>query len=265
MDILKEFKDYLLHGGIHKLIDEFRNPKGDIYIALEAKYIPALDARYIKYFNEVRQEDIETYSYFKDHLKKELSKIKIQIAERITDLNKIKNNDPDFYANVRDRAGTIFYDTRRAVDSIPSYKPYSHEILLFITEVEALYTQLFSKVSSKSNVPTSNRGEGIVGEVKLTFGYLGDMHFLKALYHLTLDRGDFIDRDNTTEGDFIEVLTSSDIFQEKGKIRFGCETLQAAYIIGKMQGRFSNFTLKSIEQCGKFYSQKNTLLTANTL
>jgi hypothetical protein len=88
---------------------------------------------------------------------------------------------------------------------------------------------------------------------------------LKELYRLAFERGDVVNRDLTSEDEFINILTADDLSTVEGKIYFGCETTQVAYILEKLKGLSGEFTYVKVEKSGKFFTKKRKELTGTDI
>ncbi len=101
---------------------------------------------------------------------------------------------------------------------------------------------------------------------KITFGYNETTtDKLRSICRLLTLKVDFIDEDQTSEDDFIEVMTSKDIATINNKIHLGCETTQFRYIVDKFRPYFSSLTLSNIEKSKLFYSKNGVVITASNL
>jgi hypothetical protein len=86
---------------------------------------------------------------------------------------------------------------------------------------------------------------------------------LKEIYwNLKMDTGNFINKDMTTEDQFVSILTSENALDVNGAVHFECETTQVAYILEKILVLYPTFSFAMIEKSKKFITKKGTVLRA---
>src|SRR5260221_3189925 len=227
MDILREFKEFFLLGGLKEFIEDFRNPKGETVLYFDTKYIHEKDARSGNHFDEVIQEDIVINRHFKDHLKAHLKKIKEELSKRVDELILIKEDNIIFCKNILVASETDFFIIKNQVADTPELKSYTQDLLHFIVEIEAIYKKVLLNGNLTNNHSVQMENENISGAAKLSFGFKGkDDEFLIKLYNLRLDEDGnhrFVNDDKTTLPIFLKLLKSEILRSKKEKIHIVCQ------------------------------------------
>lgn len=125
--------------------------------------------------------------------------------------------------------------------------------------------QMNNQVNIDSNPstkePNHRKGEK---EAIENFVCLMDDEYLRRLYKGLTQDLDFIDEEQTSMDQFIQVLTT-DWSSQDFKIYWKCETTQLAYLIEKVKTYFRNLTALNIEKSNKFISKKGIIITASNL
>lgn len=96
---------------------------------------------------------------------------------------------------------------------------------------------------------------------KITYCYKKEMDvkILSRLYDEL--KFNYINADITNEDDFVQILTSEDLANEKAKIYWGCDTKQAVYILTRMKDYFKNMTAVEIGRSQRMVTDRGNNLT----
>jgi hypothetical protein len=268
MDILKDFKCFLLGDGLKIDIYNFRNPSSDERFYLDAEYLPDTDSR--KYADD---DQLEAYPIgisivpFTERLKKIFNKYFDELRERCENLKVVSVDNIEFVKEAFDNSDVDFNEIRKHIKSTSEFDTYQEQLILFTSEVEALYKgykfEMISasvKISLKEKLPT----QCICFDFKKS---IYKEEILKDIYDLQISNKSFINQSKTEFEVFEKILLSKNVVTEEGEIYIGCKMIDAVSAIDKMSDFFFNFTASEIGNSGKFFtnSKKPTVLTPNNL
>lgn len=268
MDILKDFKHFLQGEGLREMIHDFRNPTWEEQFYLEAEYLPERDCRQISDEDQLWKDPIGlVFIPFKSRLQKRCEILKNELQERCVSLLVLKESNKEYINKVLSESEVDFNLIRKQVEDDSEMNRYWEYLQSFILEVETIYVKCKLKIlpSGFLESPGIKTGKDKKRDF-ISFEFIGDLKILKKIYqNLNLEAGEFIDKQQTKEADFINILTAENVLSTPGTIRFGCESRQIAYILKKMSGSFSNLKYILIEKSRKFESKNGTLLKADSL
>ncbi|MFZ4707056.1 MAG: DUF6617 family protein, partial [Bacteroidales bacterium] len=100
---------------------------------------------------------------------------------------------------------------------------------------------------------------------RIWFGFRDDLGKLTTVVNQLCFQIELLNPDVSSSEDLLKVFTSENLTPGCTKIQLGCETKHFRYCIDKFQPHFNNLTLSNIEKSKIFYSQRDTLITANNL
>lgn len=265
MDILKDFKGFLLGEGLNQVIHSFRNPSWDQIAYLDVEYLPEIDScRMSTDDPQYLHQGGKVITPFTVRLVNECNRKKKELSDSCESYFILFNRNKSILDDVIKASDTNFNEVREMVKSNIDFNPY-HEILFqFITDIEIIYTRFSNTIIGNSNESILPKHKKSEDQQKLSFHYMGSKELLKSIYFLPLKKGEFIDNDKTPLSKFIEILTSMDLHNTNGEIHLGCQTRQGAYIIKKMQNYFKNLQFKVIQDSGKIKSKKGKIISANS-
>jgi hypothetical protein len=102
-------------------------------------------------------------------------------------------------------------------------------------------------------------------DARFSFGFNGDKEKLKSVL-IALNRNiELLNEDRTSVEDVLNVLISKDLKRGAPLIYIGCETLEFAYIVKKLELSFSNFKPTSIDSSNLFFSKKGIEIKKGSL
>ena len=166
-------------------------------------------------------------------------------------------------------------------------------VIRFLKETEKLYPQFLSELPSNKNelygellqqtIPdieidkTTPEFETVNNillgiddykfekDTRFSFGFTGDTTKLKSVLTLLNRDMELLNEDKTTVDDLYAVFTSKDLKLGAPQIYLGCETLEFAYIVKKLELSFSNFTATTIDNSNLFHSKKGNAISKGSL
>lgn len=166
-------------------------------------------------------------------------------------------------------------------------------VIRFLKETEKLYPQFLSELPSNKNelygellqqpIPdididkttpefqtVNNILLGIDNykfekDTRFSFGFTGDTTKLKSVLFLLNRDMELLNEDKSTVEELLSVLTSKDLKLGAPQIYLGCETLEFAYIVKKLELSFSNFTATTIDKSKLFHSKKGNAISKGSL
>lgn len=102
-------------------------------------------------------------------------------------------------------------------------------------------------------------------DTRFSFGFNGNKDKLKSVLFLLNRDFDLLNEDKTSVEDLLSVFTSKDLQRGAPQIYIGCETLEFAYIVKKLELSFSNFKPTSIDSSNLFFSKKGNEIKRGSL
>lgn len=102
-------------------------------------------------------------------------------------------------------------------------------------------------------------------DTRFSFSFNGNKDKLKSVLSLLNRDFDLLNEDKTSVEDLLNVLTSKDLQRGAPQIYIGCETLEFAYIVKKLELSFSNFKPTSIDSSNLFFSKKGNEIKRGSL
>jgi hypothetical protein len=166
-------------------------------------------------------------------------------------------------------------------------------VIRFLKETEKLYPQFLSELPSNKNelygellqqpIPdieidkTTPEFETVNNillgiddykfekDTRFSFGFNGDTTKLKSVLFLLNRDMELLNEDKSTVEELLSVLTSKDLKLGAPQIYLGCETLEFAYIVKKLELSFSNFTATTIDKSKLFHSKKGNAISKGSL
>ncbi|MEI8049266.1 MAG: DUF6617 family protein [Bacteroidota bacterium] len=119
------------------------------------------------------------------------------------------------------------------------------------------------KLAAKSKESADN--VEIPKQDRIWFGFKDDLEKLTLVVNQLCYQIELLKEDISSPEDLLKVFTSRNLTPECIKIQLGCETKLFRYCVDKFQPCFNYLTLSNIEKSKIFYSQWDTLITANNL
>lgn len=166
-------------------------------------------------------------------------------------------------------------------------------VIRFLKETEIVYSQYISNLSSTKDelygellqqpIPDINIDKttpefqtinnillGIDNykfekDTRFSFGFNGDPVKLKSVLIALNKNIELLNEDKTSIDELLSVLISKDLKLGAPQIYIGCETLEFAYIVKKLELSFSNFKPTSIDSSNLFFSKKGTEIKKGSL
>lgn len=102
-------------------------------------------------------------------------------------------------------------------------------------------------------------------DTRFSFGFNSDPIKLKSVLFLLNRDFDLLNEDKTSVEDLLSVLINKDLKLGAPQIYLGCETLEFAYIVKKLELSFSNFNPTSIDSSNLFFSKKGNEIKKGSL
>lgn len=231
MDILKEFREFFCNSGIEQHIYWFRHPSEREQMFLTVKYIPETDSREYQYEEGDKEYNPLTDGLHTISLTNSFKKLFFQhlrsLKETCDKLSIISLENPSFIMEAFESPEPDFNAIRAEIRTNAAFGLFGDIALQHVTDVEAIYRKCKIDCKATSIVP-NNKKKAPNGDV-ICFEYRGDRHFLSTVYYnLNLESGDFINKNKTSEQEFITIFTSANVQREAGRIFFECETRQSA-------------------------------------
>lgn len=152
-----------------------------------------------------------------------------------------------------------------------------NELGYYSKELKKLKDELESRLKRSGNNNNDISQTEKLSSIKKNEEYINEKHIqsfgfsekhiskLKEIYNLTFDASHLMNKERTTEKQFIDILTAKDLSVVEGEIYFACETAQAAYILEKMKSLSPKFKYSTIEASGKFFTKNKKPFTANDI
>jgi hypothetical protein len=100
---------------------------------------------------------------------------------------------------------------------------------------------------------------------RICFGFKGDLQKLTLVVNQLCYQVKLLQEEVNSPEDLLKVFTSKNLTPGCTKIQLGCETKHFRYCVDKFQPYFGSLSLVNIEKSKIFYSQGDTLITANNL
>jgi hypothetical protein len=119
------------------------------------------------------------------------------------------------------------------------------------------------KPAAKSTA--SGAGVEIPDLDRIWFGFRDDPTKLTTVVKQLCYQIELLNEDVSSPEDLLKAFTSENLTPGCIKIQLGCETKHFRYCIDKFKPYFNSLTLSNIEKSMIFYSQRDTLITANNL
>jgi len=111
----------------------------------------------------------------------------------------------------------------------------------------------------------SGTGVEIPDQDRIWFGFRDDLTKLTTVVKQLCYQIELLNEDVSSPEDLLKAFTSENLTSGCIKIQLGCETKHFRYCIDKFKPYFNSLTLSNIEKSMIFYSQRDTLITANNL
>ncbi len=111
----------------------------------------------------------------------------------------------------------------------------------------------------------SGAGLQIPDQDRIWFGFRDDLTKLTNVVNQLCYQIELLNEDVSSSEDLLKAFTSENLTPGCIKIQLGCETKHFRYCIDKFKPYFNSLTLSNIEKSMIFYSQRDTLITANNL
>ncbi len=111
----------------------------------------------------------------------------------------------------------------------------------------------------------SGAGIEIPDQDRIWFGFRDDLPKLTTVVKQLCYQIELLNEDVSSPEDLLKAFTSERLTPGCIKIQLGCETKHFRYCIDKFKPYFNSLTLSNIEKSMIFYSQRDTLITANNL
>lgn len=155
------------------------------------------------------------------------------------------------------------------------YPQYLYDLLATINE---LFGELLQQPTPDINIEKTTPEFQTVSNILLgidnyklekdsrfSFSFNGNKDKLKSVLFLLNRDFDLLNEDKTSVEDLLSVLTSKDLQRGAPQIYIGCETLEFAYIVKKLELSFSNFKPTSIDSSNLFFSKKGNEIKRGSL
>ena len=191
MDILKEFKDFFLHGGLEEWVYTFRNPPKEVdcmTYSYRIKYIKELNSREYSHYEE---EDPEYYTYalcggvrlskMQDELRNMLDSKNKYFLREIEKFLIIITDDEEEFNEIKNNSETDFSRIRRGIKENPDYTSFRNELLFYVGKMQLNYEN-FIEQASKLSSPTKRSVNKQLKSTVNSFGFKGDKRVLKMIY-----------------------------------------------------------------------------------
>jgi hypothetical protein len=120
-------------------------------------------------------------------------------------------------------------------------------------------------IELKPAAKSSETGVEIPDQDRIWFGFRDDLTKLTTVVNQLCYQIELLNEDVSSPEDLLKAFTSEKLTPGCIKIQLGCETKHFRYCIDKFKPYFNSLTLSNIEKSMIFYSQRDTLITANNL
>jgi len=111
----------------------------------------------------------------------------------------------------------------------------------------------------------STKSKEIPDQDRIGFGFRDDLTKLTTVVNQLCYQIELLKEDVSSPEDLLKAFISENLTPGCIKIQLGCETKHFRYCVDKFQPYFNSLSLANIEKSKIFYSQRDTLITANNL
>ena len=122
-------------------------------------------------------------------------------------------------------------------------------------------------ITLNKNAPTTDviLPKTNIKSTALYFGFKDDIEVLKKIVHTLVMRMDFLNSKKTTEEQFIQVFTSTNLKVDKIEVHIDCATNEFVEMLPYFKTLASKFTPATINKSRLFYTKEGTLIDDNLL